>query len=237
MNTQSKMTYIEGSIYKITSDQTDDIYIGSTEETLEIRLMNHKSDYKRWLDGNHKYLTSYEILKYDDCKITLLESSDFVSKEDLRKLEGQYIRNNKCVNIRIEGRSQKEYYQDNKKELNEYNKEYRDKNKEKIKEYKKEYYDKNKEQQKEYYQKNKEQIKEYKKEYNDKNKEQLNEYKKEYREKNKEKIKDYQKKYREQNKENRNKKIVCDCGGSYSLCTKARHKKTKKHQKYINSLN
>uniref|UniRef100_A0A6C0H1U4 GIY-YIG domain-containing protein n=1 Tax=viral metagenome TaxID=1070528 RepID=A0A6C0H1U4_9ZZZZ len=55
------------------------------------------------------------------------------------------------------------------------------------------------------------------------------------KEKNKEKIKEYRDNYREINKEKINKKIICECGGKYTLRHKSTHLKTKKHLNF-NSL-
>jgi hypothetical protein len=71
-------------------------------------------------------------------------------------MEGKIIRKyeseSECVNIRIDGRTKKEYNQDNKDTIQEYRKEYYEDNKEKAKEY----YEDNKEKSKEYYEENKE---------------------------------------------------------------------------------
>ena len=63
------------------------------------------------------------------------------------------------------------------------------------------------------------------------------EYKKQHRIDNKEHYLEYDKRYRIDNKEVINKKYDCQCGGKYTLSSKARHLKTKKHQKYISTLN
>ena len=45
--------YSLGKIYKIVSNQTDDIYIGSTSQNLlSVRLGKHRDEYKRWAEGN-----------------------------------------------------------------------------------------------------------------------------------------------------------------------------------------
>ena len=75
--------------------------------------------------------------------------------------------------------------------------------------------------QKQYRIDNKERMKQY---YEDK-KEALTEYQKQYRIDNKEKL-----------KEKKNQKFTCDCGGRYTLSHKSTHKKSKKHQKYIEQL-
>jgi hypothetical protein len=127
--------YQNGKIYKIISYQTDDIYIGSTCELLCKRLASHKADFKSWNYGKQKYITSYELLKYEDHQIILIENYPCNSKEELTAREAYHIRNTKCVNKFIPCRTMKEYYEDNKEHLKQYNLEYKEKNKYVIKQY------------------------------------------------------------------------------------------------------
>ena len=87
---------------------------------------------------------------------------------------------------------------------------------------------------KEYRKENKESIRLWMKEYRKENKEVIATQEKEYRKENKELIRQ---KYYEKNKESfiqRNKeKISCDCGSIISRVNLARHRKTKKHQKWV----
>ena len=81
--------------------------------------------------------------------------------EDIYQLtqkEGEYIRLMGTLNKRIEGRTKKEYYENNKDKI----KEYYENNKDKIKEFQKEWYETNKDKKKEYYEINKNKIIEYK---------------------------------------------------------------------------
>ena len=64
--------------------------------------------------------------------------------------------------------------------------------------------------------------KEWGKEWYKQNKEKRNEQKKEYYNQNKEKTLEKMK-----------TKYICECGSSYSHCSKQRHKRTNKHQQYI----
>lgn len=64
------------------------------------------------------------------------------------------------------------------------------------------------------------------------------EYQKNYQEKykieNKDKLNEYSKKYYEQNKDKILETVVCDlCGGKYNNSSKAKHIRTKKHQKKV----
>ncbi len=145
------MEFQNGKIYTIRSFQTEKYYIGSTNhKTLSQRLSKHRNNYREWLkDKDNGYTTSYEILKYDDCYIELLELCPCNLKAELHKREGELIRLHKdyLVNIFIPCRTQKEYHIDNKEiialKLKEYyienkeiialkQKEYRVENKQKI---------------------------------------------------------------------------------------------------------
>ena len=174
-----------GYVYAVRSYQTDDIYIGSTLGTLRQRLYKHKNDLKQYNNGKYHYVTSFEIVKYDDAFIEMIDKFENVNKIELRKYEGQTIRNTKCVNKRIEGGR-------NKDEMKEFHKEYKETNKDKLKEQHKEYYETHKEQKKEYQLINKDKIKEY----YETNKDIILKKKKEYYETNKDKIKEQRKEYR-----------------------------------------
>ena len=103
-----------GYIYSIRSYQTELIYIGSTFGTLRQRLYKHKHNFKQFNLQKYHYTTSYEIVKYDDAYVELVETYENVNKMELRKFEGEHIRQNKCVNKRIEGQTRKEYREINK---------------------------------------------------------------------------------------------------------------------------
>lgn len=184
-----------GKIYKLWSPEGDDIYIGSTTQTLSQRKGKHKISY----NNNGCFSSKILFEKYNDVRIELIEDFPCDNKQQLNAREGHYIRTLNCVNKRIEGRTLKEYYQDHKEEMKEYReehkeekkeymKQYREEHKEEIKEYKKEY-------DKQYYENNKEEKKEYAKQYRENNKDKIKEYKKQYRENNKDKIKEKKKQY------------------------------------------
>jgi len=128
------MNYKNGKIYAIRSNQTDDVYIGSTCTPLHKRLYGHRSQYKRWKNGTNKnYMTSYKILEYDDSFIELLEEYPCENKIQLNKKEGEVIRNTpNCVNRFIAGRTKKEWEEDNKDKMSKYREENKNKINEKI---------------------------------------------------------------------------------------------------------
>ena len=108
--------YNSSRIYKIQSSLTDKIYIGSTCQALSQRMAGHIKDYKDYLkDNTKKFFTSYEIIKLGDAFITLIEECNYNNKQQLLSYEGEFIKLNIniTVNLRIAGRSKKEYKRDN----------------------------------------------------------------------------------------------------------------------------
>jgi hypothetical protein len=81
--------YQNAKIYKLWSPEGDDIYIGSTTQSLAVRKAGHK------YGGNNKKCSSKILFeKYNDVRIELLECCPCDNKEELTKQEGEYIRNN-----------------------------------------------------------------------------------------------------------------------------------------------
>ena len=164
----NQTSYQNGKIYKIWSLETDKIYIGSTCDSLTNRMCKHRLDYKKWKEGKINNITNsvvlFDLVGLENCKIEWVKDFPCETKKQLNKEEGLFMRQNKdlIVNRKLEGRSQKEYYQDYKERIKIKNKEYRDERKEEIKIKKKEYYEQHKEQlnikKKEYHDKNKEVI-------------------------------------------------------------------------------
>jgi hypothetical protein len=116
------VNYKNGKIYCIRSFQTEKVYVGSTCEKLSKRMAHHRNAYKRYLNGKCNKVTSYDILKYDDAYIELIEYCPCDSREELCKKEGEHIRKNECVNKRCEGVIVDAKYK------SEYNKKYRKNN-------------------------------------------------------------------------------------------------------------
>lgn len=216
--------YHNGKIYKITSPQSDKFYIGSTINDIRIRLSKHKNNYKNYLNGKYCYVSSFEVIKYDDCIIELLKEVKCESKTELEIEEGKTIKEyqDRILNKNVAGRTKKEYRELNKDISKEYQKNYRELNKDKLKAINKEYHelnkDKRKERAKQYYKKNKDMIIEQSKEYRELNKDEVKVKNKEYRELNKDKI-----------KQRKQQKIECICGSIICKDEKSRHDKSKKH--------
>jgi hypothetical protein len=93
------LKYKEGKIYSIRSKNTDKFYIGSTCRDISIRLKEHRCKFRSYIKGNYEYLTSYDILKFQDSYIELIENYPCNSKKELLLRESYHIQNTKkCVN-------------------------------------------------------------------------------------------------------------------------------------------
>ncbi len=82
-----------GFIYKISSPNTDKIYIGSTtHKYISLRKAKHVYDYKGYLNGTRHYRTSFEILKHGDCVYDMLERFEYNHVSELRQRECEILR-------------------------------------------------------------------------------------------------------------------------------------------------
>ena len=65
---------ITGRIYILKSFKTENIYIGSTIQTIKHRLSQHKSDYKRYNNNAHKEeIKEYNQLNKEKHKLYMRE--------------------------------------------------------------------------------------------------------------------------------------------------------------------
>ena len=127
--------YSRGKIYKLVSDLTDLIYIGSCCVPLRKRLCDHKSKFET---GHKNQIKSSELFKLGGkVEIILIEEFPCGSKMELERRERYHIENNICVNKYKPARTYEERL--------EYLKEWREVNGEAIMEQQKEYYEANKE--------------------------------------------------------------------------------------------
>ena len=108
----------DSKVYKIVCRVTNLVYIGSTTQGLNRRLIQHKADYKRYLAGNYSYLSSFEIIKNNDYYIKKIKSYNFNNNDDLLDKETFWIKRYGSVNKNIPNRTKEEYstyyYQKNK---------------------------------------------------------------------------------------------------------------------------
>jgi hypothetical protein len=201
--------YMIGIIYIIKHKHSEICYIGSTFKTLKERWIKHYQNYKNphFSISVFEYFHKYGIQNF---KIQELKYFEVVDRKHMQAYEQLYI--NKFKNLLLEYIC-----------INERNPfpilEKKQRQKEYYQKYKKDILT----QQKAYYQKNAQYIQKRNKEYNQKNSEAIQKQRKEYYQKNIETI-----------REKAKSKFECECGSVFNNSDKSQHKKSKKHQNYIN---
>ena len=217
-------------VYCIRNFVNNEIYVGSSCQPLSKRMAKHRSSMNATAKKDRRLYQEMRTLGAEQFYIELLEEVKCENIEQLRKIEGEYIRQMGTLNALVNGRTKEElvqteeykerkketdrqYYLNNKERINQQNKQYRDEHTEEIREWKKNNYENNRDE-----------ILKKQKEYHQANKEARNEKNRIYREQHKEEI----------NKKNAVKHI-CECGMTYTQNNKARHCKSQKHQNFINN--
>ena len=137
------MDYANGKIYQILNNIDDDVYVGSTCQSLSQRMTKHRWSMKT---NNHKGMLNDKIKEHgiDAFYIELLEEYPCNNKEQLCAREGYYIRLMGTLNNHIAGRTRKLYYEEHIEQVKEYKQTYREANLGKIREHEKQHYDENK---------------------------------------------------------------------------------------------
>jgi hypothetical protein len=91
--------YKKSKIYKIIDNTNNNVYVGSTTRTLNERLTSHRDKYKKYINGEVRFASSYDIIKNNDYKIILIENYPCNNIDELHQREQHYIDNIKCINI------------------------------------------------------------------------------------------------------------------------------------------
>ena len=164
-----------------------DCYVGHTTNIIR-RRSQHKHSCNTATNENYnskKYQYIRENGGWDAWELIEIERMAVKDAEEAKKRERYWLDFYKAtLNCNIPSRTQCEYYNDNKNNINEKNKQYQINNKNEIKEYKKQYRIENKEKIMEkdrlYYIENKDKIKEQSKFYAIENKDKVKEYHKQY---------------------------------------------------------
>jgi hypothetical protein len=207
-----KVDYSQAKVYKITNDFNNDVWIGTTCDSLVKKFSVHKADAIRNFRKNCIIQKLIKEHGFDRFRIQLIEEYPCEDLYQLRQRQGHHIREMKAINKYADG---KDYYEKNKELAYEHHKEYIQKPevKARIKEYRKEYRQKPEVKQK---------YNEYRQQPEVKQK--LKEYKQIY---------DQKPEVKERNKNRKSQIVVCECGCSLRRDNISNHKKTKIH---LNSL-
>lgn len=207
---KTPINYEKTIIYQIVcKDITiSDKYVGHTTN-----FTNRKRAHKNNCNNIKNNIYVYTIIRqnggWENWDMIMIEEISVANVNEAKKIERHWIETLQAsLNKRMPGRTDIEYYKNNKDALKEKQKIYDQNNKDIIKERKKIYRENNKDiinkNQKIYDQNNKNRIKERHKIYRENNKDRINEQKKIYYENNKDKIKERKKIYRNLQKENTN---------------------------------
>ena len=225
------VNYDKSTIYKLCckDPKITDIYVGSTTN-FSRRKWGHKSRCNNENDVKY-HLKVYQNIRdfggWDNWDMVEVERYSATDKKDLHSRERFWLEQlGATLNKIIPTQSMSEYYAKNSEKYAEKSKEYYQKNKDKILE-----------QVSEYRTNNKEHIAKIRAKYYDKNKDKILEQVSEYRTNNKEHIAKIRAKYYDKNKEKfsvqKKEKVHCDCGSEVTKSVLARHRKSKKHQKWL----
>lgn len=114
-----------GRVYKIICAQSNNVYIGSTFNTLRDRWRDHKNRYLEYIKNNsrtisiHNYFDKYGI---DNFKIILIKEYEVVDRNHLETKEQLWLNKLKNINIQCAfnpfRRSKKMEYQIRKEKMN-----------------------------------------------------------------------------------------------------------------------
>ena len=138
------MDYKNGKIYKILNTVNNDCYIGSTCQKLCQRMAKHRSNMNA---KNKQHFKLYQLMREigsDIFYIELIKEYPCDNKDQLRAVEGEYIRQMGTLNNRVEARTKQEYVNDTKEHKREYDKQRRENKREELNQQKREYYINNK---------------------------------------------------------------------------------------------
>jgi hypothetical protein len=165
----NKIDYSKTIIYRIVCKDTNitECYVGATTD-FRSRKQQHKISCNNETSKSYNYYV-YQFIRnnmgWDNWNMVEIEKYNAVDSNDASKRERYWIEYyNANLNKIIPTRTNKEYYEDNKEQIVEYQKQYYEDNKEQLAEYNKKYRNDNKQQiiekNKEYYENNKELIRE-----------------------------------------------------------------------------
>jgi hypothetical protein len=142
INITDNIDIIRGNIYIIKCLIDDNIfYIGSTEKPIKERFKNHIHAMNNKTINHLKIYKAMQENGEDNFYIELLENIECMAIQELRKRDGELIREYKApLNKRIDGRTNKEYYNEKKEEDPDFFKKYYQLKKENDPEYYKKRY-------------------------------------------------------------------------------------------------
>ena len=101
--------YSKAKIYQVLNDVDDDVYIGSTCQSLSMRMVGHRKARTSTKHNNYKLYRKMNEIGVEHFYIELIKETPCDNKEQLRAIEGEYIRQYGTLNSQIAGRTRKEW--------------------------------------------------------------------------------------------------------------------------------
>jgi group I intron endonuclease len=116
---------VKGYIYKVYSTMTNQLYVGSTVDSVNKRFKDHKKHYRAWKLGKRIKVSLYDLFEtygVDNFKIDVLEECEVGSRAELFQKEQEWINKLKptnTLNAFTDGKAYKHaywsgYYKENK---------------------------------------------------------------------------------------------------------------------------
>ena len=94
-----------GRIYYLWSPGREEVYVGSSQQSLENVLIRHKTHFRNWLKDTGQYVSSFQLfyqrMAGHDVFINLLYEGEFENEKQLREMERIYIEELPTLNERI----------------------------------------------------------------------------------------------------------------------------------------
>ncbi len=112
-----KVNYSQGKIYKITNDFNNEVYVGSTCDTLAKRFSGHKLSMINVRHENRPLYILMNEIGFERFRIELIELCPYEDKYQLRQREGHFIRELGTLNKSIAGRTKQEWTEEKKERI------------------------------------------------------------------------------------------------------------------------
>ena len=135
------VNYSEAKIYKVLNTVDDEVYVGSTTQSLSKRMGKHR---RNATQRNTQFYQHMNKIGISNFYMELIETYPCNSTDELHKREGEWIRQMGTLNQIVSGRTMQQYREDNKDKIREQKQQYREDNKDKIREQTQQYREQNK---------------------------------------------------------------------------------------------
>ena len=139
------MDYSKAKIYQIINDINNDVYIGATCQPLSKRIAEHRTSMRSKRDKHIKLYQKMLEIGVEHFRIELIKETPCENIEQLRAIEGKYIRELGTLNSQVASRTSNDYKKEFKERYYPQKKVYRENNRESLNEKNRNYYNEKKE--------------------------------------------------------------------------------------------